>query len=181
MGKIEGSWSGMRKYLEKDVLAECLKGRVRYNCTRFVGMDADHLFELYIDDVLVKRFSLETVNSHFIAREHKEDKKPYGTGEYWDGFWNRLAGTKMQDRTEYTDDEFCDALKEYRNQDISSSIHSENPLVLMFAVLDRRVGKRRLAQIGDSFGSQPEWLQNVLNIRLDAENLTDDKSRLGDI
>ena len=180
MGRIEGSWSGMRKYLEKEVLAECLKGRVRYNCTRFTGMEADHLFELYIDDALVKRFSLETVNSYFIAREHKQDQKPYGAGAYWDGFWKQLRSTDPQDRTEYTDDEFCDALKEYRNRDIAESLHSENPLVRMFAVLDRRVGKRRLAQLGDSFAGQPEWLQKVLGIRLDAEKQSDDRSRPGD-
>ena len=28
----EGSWSGMRRYLEQDMLAEPLRGRVRYNC-----------------------------------------------------------------------------------------------------------------------------------------------------
>ena len=56
MSKILGSWSGMRKYLEKEMLAECLQGRVRYNCTTFVGMDGCHIFELYIDDNLIKQF-----------------------------------------------------------------------------------------------------------------------------
>ena len=40
MSKILGSWSGMRKYLEQEMLAECLHGRVRYNCNSYVGMDA---------------------------------------------------------------------------------------------------------------------------------------------
>ena len=30
MRKILGSWSGMRKYLEQDMIAESLKGRIRY-------------------------------------------------------------------------------------------------------------------------------------------------------
>jgi len=29
MGKILGSWSGMRKYLEEEMLADALKGRIR--------------------------------------------------------------------------------------------------------------------------------------------------------
>ena len=33
MGKILGSWSGMRKYLEQEMLASVLHGRVRYGCT----------------------------------------------------------------------------------------------------------------------------------------------------
>ena len=46
MGKILGSWSGMRQYLEQDMLAKCLHGRVRYNCTSYVGMDGWRIFEI---------------------------------------------------------------------------------------------------------------------------------------
>ncbi|WP_442861330.1 hypothetical protein [Butyrivibrio sp. XB500-5] len=42
MGKILKSWSGMRKYLENEMLADSLRGRVRYNCTAYVGMDVCH-------------------------------------------------------------------------------------------------------------------------------------------
>lgn len=38
MSKILGSWSATRKYLEKEMLAESLSGRVRYNCTAYPGM-----------------------------------------------------------------------------------------------------------------------------------------------
>lgn len=37
MGKILGSWSGMRKYLEQEMLADCLKNQIRYSCTTYVG------------------------------------------------------------------------------------------------------------------------------------------------
>ena len=49
MGKILGSWSGMRKYLEQEMLAEPLRGRVRYGCTRYVGMDNCHIFDITVD------------------------------------------------------------------------------------------------------------------------------------
>ena len=62
----EGSWSGMRKYLEKERLADSLKGRIRYGCTTYVGMDGCKIFEVCIDDKQVKRFSWETVNNYFI-------------------------------------------------------------------------------------------------------------------
>ena len=61
MGKILGSWSGMRKCLEQDMLADSLKGRVRWNCTKYLNMDGASVFEVYVDDALVKRFSMETV------------------------------------------------------------------------------------------------------------------------
>ena len=77
----------------------------------------------------------------------------------------------MQSRPEYTDNEFCDALEKYRNQSIKDSINSENPLERMFAILDRRIGKRTIAHINDSLEKQPEWLQIFYRLRLDSESI----------
>lgn len=171
MGKILGSWSGMRKYLEQEMLAECLRGRVRYNCTSYVGMDGCRIFEIYIDNKLVKQFSWETVNTYFIENGYKKNFNPVGIGEYWDEFWSLMDTVPMQSRPEYTDNEFCDALEKYRNQSIKDSINSENPLERMFAILDRRIGKRTIAHINDSLEKQPEWLQIFYRLRLDSESI----------
>ena len=69
MGKINGSWSGMRKYLETEMITDSLKGRIRYNCTTYVGMDGFKVFEIFVDGKMIKRFSLETVNSYFIKNK----------------------------------------------------------------------------------------------------------------
>ena len=145
MGKYEGSWSGMRRYLEHDMLAPCLYGRVRYGCTAYVGMDGSRIFEICIDGRPVKHFSLETVNTWFLDNGYRPGPRPVGLGEYWDGLWMLLDEVPRSRRTAYTDDEFCDALAAYRTQDIAASLHSEDPLVRMLAILDRRVGKRTLS------------------------------------
>lgn len=77
MGKILGSWSGMRKYLEEEMIAESIRGRVRYGCTRYVGMDNCHIFDVSIDGIQVKRFSWETVNSYFIEQGLSVDTSPF--------------------------------------------------------------------------------------------------------
>ena len=169
MAKILGSWSGMRKFLEQEMLAESLKGRVRYGCTSYVGMDSCRIFEICVDGIQIKRFSWETVNTYFISEGYKENKVPNGLGEYWDEFWLLLDKYTVNDRTEYTDEEFCIALEKYRNQDIQSSIMSSNPLERMFAVLDRRVGKRTLHRIKDEVDKQPLWLQQLYLLRIGAE------------
>lgn len=82
MGKILASWSGMRKYLEQEMIADCLKGRVRYNCTAYTGMDGCRIFEIFIDKKLVKQFSWETVNTYFINNNisaSARHKHPAGT------------------------------------------------------------------------------------------------------
>ena len=63
--------------------------------------------------------------------------------------------------SEYTDEEFCEALTAYHNQPISQSLRADDPLGRMFAVLDRRDGKRTLAAIQ----------QTVSTLRLQAEGL----------
>lgn len=169
MGKILGSWSGMRKHLELEMLAESLKGRIRYGCTSYVGMDGCHIFEICIDGIQVKRFSWETVNTYFIDNGYKQSNDPFGKIEYWSEFWSLLDKYTVNDRTEYTDNEFCDALDEYRNQSIEDSIHSQNPLIRMFAVLDRRVGKRTLNKLKSEIEQQPLWLQQFYKLRISAE------------
>ncbi|MBE6624770.1 MAG: hypothetical protein E7622_03900 [Ruminococcaceae bacterium] len=171
MRKILGSWSGMRKYLEQDMLAESLLGRVRYGCTTYVGMDGCRIFEICIDKKQIKRFSWETVNSYFIDSGYTSNKNPSGISEYWAEFWFLLDKYPMTDRTEYTDEEFCGALETYRNQEIKESLYSENPIVRMFAVLDRRVGKRTLTKVKETIEEQPLWLKQFYQLRLAAEGI----------
>ena len=81
MGKILGSWSGMRKHLEQDMLANSLQGRIRYGCTAYVGMDGCHIFDVCIDSEQIKRFSWETVNTYFIDSGYTKNANPSGIGE----------------------------------------------------------------------------------------------------
>lgn len=171
MCKILGSWSGMRKYLEQEMLAESLKGRIRYGCTSYVGMDGCRIFEICIDGKQMKRFSWETVNSYFIDNGYTSNQNPSGIREYWAEFWSLLDKHPITDRTEYTDEEFCNALAKYRNQDIQESLRSNNPLIRMFAILDRRVGKRTLTKLKSEFENQPQWLQQIYLLRFTAESV----------
>ena len=165
MSKILGSWSGMRKYLEEEMLCPSLRGRVRYGCTRYVGMDSDHVFDVWVDGRQVKRFSLETVNEYFIAQGYTIKRSPMSIHDYWEDFWNLMERQPLESRAEYTDDEFCDALSAYRNQSIQESIASPNPIVRMFAVLDRRLGSRTVEKLRQEMENQPEWLRFFYRLR----------------
>lgn len=172
MCKILGSWSTMRKYLEKEMLAPSLQGRIRYNCTRYIGMDMDHIFEVFIDNILVKQFSCETLNTYFINQGYKNDDTcSSGIQKYWECFRELKMKYPMESRTEYTDDEFSSALEKYRNQSVEESIFSPDPIVRMFAVLDRRIGKRTLEKQKNNINLQPEWLQQFYKLRIEAERV----------
>ena len=173
MGKILGSWSGMRKYLEKEMLAESMKGRIRYRATTYVGMDLDRIFEIFLDEKTYKQFSWETVQSYFIRTGKIEENisRPMSIPEYWTGLWETLDKVPMTERMEYSDREFCEALEAYRNRDIAISLASDNPIQVMFAILDRRVGKRTLIKIKEKMMQFPEWLLNLYHERCAAENI----------
>jgi len=134
-------------------------------------MDGCRFFEVCIDGVQVKSFSWETVNSYFINQGYTKNKTSSGTLEYWSEFWTLLEKYPLKARTEYTDKEFCEALEQYRNQKIHDSIFSSNALVRMFAILDRRIGKRTLERIKLMIDEQPDWLRTFYRLRLNGKNI----------
>ena len=75
------------------------------------------------------RFSWETVNTYFIENGDKPESPCAGVSGYWDGFQALFEKYPPEKRTEYTDGEFCEALKAYRNQSIPESHFSENLIV----------------------------------------------------
>ena len=77
----------------------------------------------------------------------------------------------MAERDEYCDSEFAEALEAYRRQPIADSLASENPIQRMFAIVDRRVGKRTLQKLTGSVQDQPEWLRVFYLARMEAEGV----------
>ena len=66
---------------------------------------------------------------------------------------------------------FYKAFHEFDNQSIEKSLASENPLVRIFALLDRRLGKRRLLALEKSMEQELEWVRAFYVIRMQAEGL----------
>jgi len=168
MGKMMGSWSGMRNYLEEDMLADCLKGRVRWNCTKFVDMDGAAAFEVYVDDVLAKRFSMETVACAACGPKKSGERRDMKI--FWEVYWAQKA-LPLEQRNEFDDEDFAMALMEYRCLEAQESIASDDPVVRMFAVLDRRIGKRTLEKLAREVEHQPEWLRPFYYLRMHAEGI----------
>ena len=153
-GLAEGSWKGMKKYLEQEMLCHELKGRISYHYEVYPKFGyTSACFTLLLDGHVVKTFRL----MYAYARLMNQGKLI--TGQY-------LWSIPQLERDEYEDYEFAQALKAYRNQPIQESLKSNDPIVRMFAILDRRVGKRTLARLKDSIDEQPEWLRYLYTVRI---------------
>jgi len=87
------------------------------------------------------------------AELHKEVKKEYN------------------ERGLYCPSDFGVALNEFLSSDISESLESENGLVRMLAIMDRRVGKRTLKKIKPSVVDLPEWLQHFYHLRIQSKRI----------
>lgn len=52
---------------------------------------------------------------------------------------------------------------------IGESLKNQNPVYRMLAILDKRVGKRTLEKIMINYKNEPEWLQKIIEIRINSE------------
>lgn len=158
-GRVEGSWKGMKKRLERDLLCSVLRGRVSYHLTRYSRFGSSgSCASVSLDGQPVKKFGFLYATAQLMRQGVlSEDQHP------WD--------VPMEARDEYELWDFTEALKVYRNQPIGASVRSENPIVRMFAIADRRVGKRTLMKLRESLPEQPEWLRTLYVARMEAEGI----------
>lgn len=66
---------------------------------------------------------------------------------------------------------FYQAFYKYDNQSIEKSLGSDNAIIKMLAIMDKRVGKRTLEKLSQHIVDQPEWLQFFYRLRIQAENI----------
>lgn len=164
------SWSDIRKTLEQDRLAPSLRGRVQYYITRYREAHDDHgRVAIRVDGKEVFKSSIFDVFKLEQEIEQRMDEQYPGlTGRDRWSKENELLFTQGA----ASDHVFYYAFREYDTQSIEQSLESKNALVRVLAILDRRVGKRRLAMIKKrGFDGEPEWVQFFYRLRLEAEGL----------
>ena len=146
------SWSVMRKQLEQEYICDSLKGRVQFFVTRYPKTsDVSSRVAIRVDGE-------EVLKSDF-CRWRKACEGAF------------LNDIVIHNRGGFDSVEFYNAFYVYQNQDIQESLLCDDPLVRLFAILDRRVGKRTLLRILPSVQDQPDWLKPLYLIRLKAENV----------
>lgn len=174
------SWSGLRKRLETDLLCEKLRGRVQYFLTRYHGApDQYGRFALRLDGREIA--FANPYNELKVVRISNEIRRKLGETRSWYELYEqdkprydeifRLTDARCIENNVMEIYHITDALREYLNAPIRDALFSSNPAVRMFAVLDRRIGKRTLSRLADSVERQPDWLKPLYRARLDAEGL----------
>ncbi|HBI85613.1 MAG TPA: hypothetical protein DDX71_04910 [Ruminococcus sp.] len=161
-------WSKIRDRLEHEYLAESLRGRLTYFATTYhAAHDGDE------GRVAVRLDGCEILKSNYYDRfgfTWSAYAARQAEGMPSDEAW-RQAPYDVMDSGEFYQMDFYRAFSEYDSQSIAESLQSQNAVVRMFALLDRRTGKRTLEALRIPMRSQPEWLQMIYYLRLEAEGL----------
>lgn len=147
----------MRRKLEQEYLADCLHGRIQYFVTRY-------------------RESHDSVGRASIRLDGKEILK----GNYFNTWYSwyyqdYVIDDKKLNLGAFDEGDFYRAFQEFDNQSIEESLKSEDMLVRIFAILDRRVGKRRLLQMREKIENEPKNFQLFYAIRMEAEGLQENE------
>ena len=147
------SWSLIRKKLEQEYLADSLKGHIKYFATRYrKSHDAEGRASiLYDGKEILKGCFLKWEENRFIIEEN----------------CNSLA----VELNAFDQIDFYYSYYMFENQSIEESLKSENMLVKIFALFDRRVGKRTLLKLKEAIDNEPKFIQEVFNIRTQAEGI----------
>lgn len=160
------TWSGIRKKLETEYLAQSLRGHIQYYATSY-RKSHDHEGR-----AAIRYDGKEIIKGCYWNQWMKADQFPK------DEKYNRRIAEEMA----YMDDTalklgvfdqrcFYRAFEEFDNQSIEASLTSTDLIVRIFAVLDGRVGKRRLAFIKETMTSEDAVLKEFYAIRAKAEGL----------
>lgn len=160
------TWSGIRHKLETNYLAEPLRGRIQYFATSYSrSPDHEGRASIRLDGREILRGNY--YNQWLKAGQFPRDEQ-YALRINTD---NSLMDDVALDLGLFDQRSFYIAFDMFDNQSIEKSLASENLLVKIFALLDRRVGKRKLKEIKDEMREAPAVVRLFYRIRAEAEGI----------
>lgn len=160
------TWSGIRKKLEAEYLAQSLQGHIQYYATSY-SKSHDHEGRAAIrydgKEIIKGCYWNNWMKAELFPRDEKWNIRMTVEHAYMDDVALKLGVFDQRC--------FYKAFEEFDNQSIDKSLVSDDLIVRIFAILDRRIGKRRLLLIQETIEDEPETFQEFFAIRAEAEGL----------
>ncbi|MDE7478329.1 MAG: hypothetical protein K2M91_10330 [Lachnospiraceae bacterium] len=158
------SWSKLNKQLS-ELLCDELKNHLSYFLTRY------HKVHNSYGMAAIQLDRRELVCFSWIEAYHQEyDVHKIGmeTG-VWD-YDNPDLKSKWDANATYHDTDFLLAATSFLQTPVMESLYSDNYIIRIFAIVDRRIGKRTLHKIKESGDYQnfPTWVKQFYELRLES-------------
>jgi len=158
------SWSALNKQLS-GLLCDELKGRLSYFLTRY------HKVHNSYGRAAIRLDGRELVCFSWVEMYHQDRD----LNEMWreTGVWdytNPDLKNKWDADASYHDMDFLAAAGSFLQTPIMEALYSDNDIIRIFAVVDRRIGKRTLQRLRESGAYQgfPSWVKQFYELRLGA-------------
>jgi hypothetical protein len=166
-------WSKVKKKLDS-FKCDSLKERVQFTVTNYRRAH-DQLGRAFITVDKKEVLNMCTITSEMALNRRKYEIKREKHIPYTDWSQNRIiwkeAHEWVLDEGIFAQYDFFDAVEEYFQQPIEESLKSSNMVIKIFALIDRRVGKRTLEKIKESILSEKEIVQFFYQLRCKAEGI----------
>lgn len=192
------NWKHTKKLLE-DLLCDKMKGRITYqlHCYRpdddwtgYLEILLDkkpifrassclaknpnycvHMSEAEIRNIMMKYLKADSVNGA-VAVNSTSIRTAAGF------ICSYIRNCQRQEQGRIFLEDVMMLLGEYLSADIEASLKSDSPFINALAVLDRRVGKRRLQKLANEGSSiAPKWAWPFYEARFEVENIIDAETK----
>lgn len=171
-------WSKTKKALD-DRLADSLKKRVRYTCEVYTTnklrwWTETPVFYIYVDGKMWFATNPNGVNDEGSAQWELMCQCPEKMS-----FREKLCATEFDAKRLgfkkhgwMTMEELTKHLHRFLHElSIEEALSGEDYMYLILAIMDRRVGKRRIKALLDNVEEYPEWMRKWIRLRAEAENI----------
>lgn len=159
------TWSKIRHKLENEYLAPSLRGHIQYFCTTYKhSHDEEGRASIRLDGNEILKGNYFNFWLKFPEDERNLERR-YRPYDFVDETALKLGAFDQRS--------FYSAFEKFDNQSIEESLTSENLIVRIFAILDRRVGKRRLIKLKKYLNAEDEIFNTFFTIRAQAEGIVD--------
>ena len=153
-------WSYIRNKLENEYLACSLRGHIQYFVTSYSKCpDHEGRASILLDgkEIISGSYMEQWSKAHLLPRDETLKARLNNEFPFIDD--TAIKYGQFDQRCFYR------AFHEFDNQSIECSLTSTNMLVRIFAILDKRIGKRRLEKMSGLAAEEPDTFQLFYNIR----------------
>lgn len=158
------SWGELNSQLN-NFLCDGLKGRITYFLTRY------HKVHNAYGRASVRLDGKELVNFAWIEmyRQERDMDIVYGKSPSLSSeeILSQLK-PKWDQQATYHEMDFLNAALQFRSMPLPDALKSENFIIRILAIMDRRVGQRSLRKIAEegAYRQYPEWVRQFYELRL---------------
>lgn len=160
-------WSKMRSKLEKEYLAYPLRGHIQYFAISYSKCpDHEGRAAILLDgnEIISGSYYEQWSKAHLLPKDETLEARLKREFPFMDN--TAIKYGQFDQRC------FYKAFREFDNQNIESSLTSENMLVRIFSILDKRIGKRRLIKMSSTIAEESEIFQLFYDIRIKSEGIS---------